>query len=319
MANIIKTLVSEVAIWEEIIKSFLKNRVIEQTAFYLGKGADHYYSPNKTSSGDKYNYPKIAQLLENVLTPKKGAKTAIISLGCGNCEKDKKILEHLQQAGYPFSFFGIDSSMAMLQKAGATLNDVAFETQLICADFGALSFRKDLDKIIGEYEVKIFLFLDNTFGNLNQSHIANVFDNMLHPGDHLLLDVAGFKTITTLTQANLFKRYLQYVENPFEIEFRLGPLKALGIPEENGKLTLEIAIDDATKARVFTFGFKITRFTIFELEGETIKLSDNERIHLIYILIYDLDKLTQFLEERDFKLQNQVIGEFVNQLLFKKQ
>ncbi len=316
----IKTINSQSQIQQDIIKTFKRNRVIDQMACYLGAGTDRYLNPIRASaSGNKYNYPRIAKLLEDALSQKKDAKVAIVSLGCGSCEKDKIILEDLKKSGHDFSFFGIDSSMNMLYRASDVLNDATFEAHLICADFGASDFKKDLDKIIGKYDVGIYLFLGNTLGNLNQSYIADVLKNTLRTGDCLMIDISGFETITTSIQSKLFQQYKGYLHNPDDAAFCLGPLEDLGIPIDSGKLVLKTEEDDVTRAQVFTFGFKVNTSINFNLGGEESNLSPNEYIDLHHVLVYDLRELIKFLETKKFKIKDQLIGDFRNQLLLQKQ
>lgn len=320
----IKTINSEVEIQKDIIASFKKQRIIDQTACYLNNGKDRYYNPSRTNmqarySGSKYDYSKMAQLLQGILSEKKGTKTAIISLGCGSCETDKIVLEHLQEMGYNFSFFGADSSMAMLHKANDVLSDVTFECTLICANFGAFNFREELDKIIGDYDLGIYLFLGNTLGNLNQSYIADILKNILQKEDYLLLDVIGFETITTPIQAQLFKRYKGYLSNPADAEFYLGPLKDFGIPVDCGKLVLKTTEDNVTQAQVFAFGFKAHTSISFSLEKEKVSLSPNEYVNLHNVLIYDLGELVKFLRTKEFEIKERLLGNYHNQLLLQKQ
>ncbi len=320
----IKTINSEADIREDVVENFKVYRVIPQTACYIGDGTDRYYNPKRTNmsarySGSNYNYPKIAQMLNAALTTKKGGRIVVISLGCGSCEIDKAVLERLHKMGHDFSFFGVDSSMSMLYKAGEVLEDASFETDLICANFGTSKFKKGLGRIVGQYDVAIYLFSGNTLGNLNQSYIGDVLKNILRKGDYLLLDVAGFETVSSVVQAKMFKRYKGYLNNPADAEFYLGPLKELGVPESNGKLTLKVTEDDETQAQVFTFGFKVNTLTEFKLEEEEIGLSPNEHVVLHHVLIYDLDELTNFLETKRFKVKDRLIGEFMNQLLLEKQ
>lgn len=314
----IRTINSEVEVRKDIIKKFKQERIVDQTAFYLDKGADHYYNPNKKFSGEQYDYPKLARLIGKIISKKKGKRAAIVSLACGSCKKDKLLLEHLQELGHNISFFGVDSSMAMIKKANKVLSNVTFEANLICADFGAFNFKTELNNIVGDYDLKIYLFFGHTLGNLNQSYMADILKNILHKGDYLLLDVIGFETITVQIQAKLFERYSSYLESPPEMEFFLSPLKTLGIPEDCGELTLEVTTDNATKARLFKFGFKINTLVTFNLEGGEVNSSPDEHISLYHVLVYDLNKLTEFLSIRDFKLKEQVTGKFVNQLLFER-
>lgn len=314
----INTFVSEAAVWTSIVEGFRKSRVVEQKACYLGAGLERYYNPNRTSSGDKYNYAEVTQLLAKILTDKKELNVAVVSLGCGSCETDKVILQQLHEAGYSFSFFGVDSSMAMLYKACEVLDDVTFEARLICADFGLPDFKEELDKITGDCDIKICMFFGNTLGNLDQSYIADILKNILNTGDYLLLDVSGFETITDSIQAKLFVRYRGYIDNPADGAFYLGPLSDFNIPVQGGKLTLSITEDEATSAQVFKFGFKANNSTDFVLDGMELNLTPNEHVELHHILIYDLNKLAKFLESKKFTLQDKVGGDFTTQLLFKR-
>lgn len=320
----IKTINSQVDIREDFFENFKRYRVIDQTACYLGDGTNRYYNPKRTNmsarySGSNYNYLEIAQLLDSALNKKKGTKVVVISLGCGSCQLDKEVLQHLQKKGNDFSFFGVDSSMDMLYKAKRVLNDITFEAHLICANFGTSKFRKELDHIVGEYDIGIYLFSGNTLGNLNQSYIADILKNILRTGDYLLLDIAGFETISTTVQAKMFKRYKSYLDNSADAKFYLGPLKYLGVPENNGELVLKVTEDNETQAQVFTFGFKVNTLTEFKLEEEDISLSPNEYVELHHVLIYDLDKLAKFLETKKFKKKKHMIGSFMNQLLLQRQ
>ena len=314
----IQTINSEIEIRDNIVKNFKQYRTLTQPAFYLGDGAGYYYDSNRLSSGDQYNYPKITTLLGNVLAEKKGAKIALVSLACGNCKTDKTILQPLQAAGYSFSFFGVDTSMAMLYKACEVLNDVTFNARLICADVGAFTFKKELNRLMGEYDVVIYMFFGNIVGNLNQNYMTQMLNTMLRPGDYVLLDVAGFKTIPPPIREKLLERYTGYLHNPVEVRFLLYPLTHWGVPDTCGALVLDTQKDPVTRAEVFKFGFKVKNALRFVLEGEEVGLNRNDYIELYDILIYNLDELTAFLEGKNFTLKAQVSGDFINQLLFKR-
>ena len=311
----LRTIVSEVEIQDRIVKNFKQYRTVNHMAFYLGDGADYYYNV----STDHYSYPKITTLLKSVFTEKKGAKIAVVSLACGNCNIDNTVLEPLQAAGYPFSFFGVDSSMAMLYKAGEVLNNAAFNARLICADVGAFNFKKELDRIMGAYDIVIYLFFGNTAGNLNQNYMIRMLNTILRPGDYVLLDVVGFEQITPKIKDKLEERYTGYLNDPADIRFLLYPLNRLGIPDRCGELVLDTKKDITTQAKVFKFGFISNQAIQFTLEGEEISITPNEYIDLLDILVYNLPILTTFLEEKGFMLKEKIVGDHVNQLLFKKQ
>lgn len=316
----LRTINSEVEIWKSIIKNFKQYRTVNQTAFYLGAGADYYYDdPGIEFSRQSYDCTGIAQLLKNILAKKKDLKVAIVSLACGSCKIDRIIMEYLQEAGYDVQFFGVDSSMAMLRKANNVLNNATFKSHLICANIGAFNFKKELDKIIGDYDFGIYLFFGNIIGNLNQNYMIGTLRNILRPGEYMLLDVVGFETITPQIQDKMLERYTGYLYSPPEIKFFSYPLEAFGVPEDCGKLTLKTRKDHITGAEVFNLGFQVKNAIRFTLERDEISLSRNEYIDLHDILVYDLNKLTELLEGKDFKLKNKLAGDHVNQLLLQRQ
>lgn len=323
----LRTINSEVEIWKSVIKNFKQYRTVNQTAFYLGAGADRYYHPKVDTClkfSKDFDYPAIARLLHDILAKTKGLKVTIVSLACGSCEKDKSVLEYLHELGYDISFFGVDSSMAMLKKASKVLHGITFNAQLICADIGAFHFKKELDRIIGEYDVAIYLFFGNTFignilGNLNQNYMTGILNNIIRPGDYMLLDIVGFKATTPHIQDKLLERYTGYLDNPAEVDFFLGPLKYFGVPEDCGELTLDIRKDPVTQALMPSYGFEVHTSIDFNLDGEEISLSPNEYINLFYILVYDLNELRKFLKTKKFKLKDQRIGDFANQILLQRQ
>ncbi len=313
----IRTINSEVEIRDDMTKSFKRHRVLEQNAFYLSDGAKNYYNPNKKFSKSKYNLDGIYSMLKKTLKNKNN-KTAIISLGCGSCEKEKEILTRLNKENYNFSFYGVDSSMSMINLADKALNSAKFPSNLICADFGSLKFRLELDKIIGKYDVKIFLFFGHTLGNLNQSYMADILKNLMNKGDYLLIDIIGFKEINSEKEAKLFERYVSYLNSEPEIEFFLYPLKNLGVDTSCGEVTLEMRKNTTINALLFQFGFKVLKQFEFFLDGDEVILIPDEYIELYNILIYDLNKLTAFFERRNFKLKEMNTGQFLNQILFEK-
>ena len=320
----IKTIDSEAAIRKSIVKNFKHYRTVNQTAFYLGEGSDHCYDPDVQFSRRKYNYTEIAQTLNSVLAETKALKVAIVSLACGNCSKDKEVLEQIQKAGHTFSFIGVDSSMDMLYKADTVLREATFSAQLVCADIGAFDFKQELERIIGAYDLTIYLFFGNTFignilGNLNQNYMMGLLNTIVRPGDYMLIDAASFETITPEIEDKILERYTGYLDNLDEVAFFLVHLKTLGVTEDCGKLTLKITKDSATQGQKVTFKFVLHNPMTLTLDKEEITLSPDECIDLFYIVIYDLHKLTSFLEKKNYTLTGQIPGDFYNQLLFQKQ
>lgn len=319
MAIPIQTISSETAIWRNMTQNFRKYRVLDYIAFYLGTGADYYNHPDNLFSPQGYDYPKIAQLIADILPKNTAAKTAIVSLGCGSCENDRRILEHLQALGHTMPFVGVDASMAMLHKAQKALEGVTFDTRLLFADFSTEDFEKELNNIVDQYDLRIYLFMGNTLSNFHQSYITNKLSNMLHTGDYLLLDVAGCSEMPFQIHDKVHGRHTDSPANSPEKEFLLHPLKVFGVPEHCGKITLTETDYEAAGAQEVTFGFRVHTSCGFNLEGMEINLYPNDLVELHHVLTYNLTKLARYLEEKNLIVKEKVGGECMNQLLLEKQ
>lgn len=68
----------------------------------------------------------------------------------------------------------------------------------------------------------------------------------------------------------LFDRYTEYLNNEKLNLFQFTPLEKIGVPFENGKLTLETYNEKAVGTMVFTFSFLFTKKTVISFRNETI-------------------------------------------------
>lgn len=317
---------SQVDVYKSIVQNLKQHNKINQSAFYTGtlwKSYDVPYIEFSPVPEEEYEYPATLQWLKTLFEDHEGAKVAVISLGCGACEKEKIVMEQLQKEGYQVPFFGVDTSMELIHRAREAFYRSPVQSCFIQADLGEGYFKKELDRMIGVYDVVIYLFLGNTFisdmlNNPSPKKMTNTLKALIKPGDYMLLNPAGAIKLPHISQNKLLDHYKGYCKNPDARRFLLHPLKVLGISEDCGELTLTIARDDTTGAQVTTFIFRVHTPFRFTLEGEEVILNPNEYIELFCIWFYELESLTVFLEEQNFELKGQVEGAFMNQLLFQK-
>ena len=76
----------------EIQDNFKRYRNIEQRAFYLDDGALAYYDPDKKFTKEARDVDSVLDSFNEIYKNSKD-ELAIISLGCGSCEIEKKVLD----------------------------------------------------------------------------------------------------------------------------------------------------------------------------------------------------------------------------------
>ncbi|MCA9459553.1 MAG: L-histidine N(alpha)-methyltransferase [Nanoarchaeota archaeon] len=249
---------------------------------------------------------------------KKGEKIAIISLGCGNGEGEKVILEDLYRDGYTINYYGVDSSMSMIKLASKNLNKNSYPKSFICADFASENFRRDFELLVSNYDKRIFVFLGNTLGNVQQDYMADTLRNMLKSDDILWLDVVNRPDNLESTAGKNFERYSKFLNNPDFINFFKYPLDKLNIPFENGELLIEMRRENSLNALLFTFDFLINKKTEVEIDGEIVTLLPDDTIELINVRDYDVKSLIAFFESRHFKFQDKFSKNNKAEVVFKK-
>ena len=318
---IIRTINSEVEIRRDLYRAFKFNRTFEQKAFYLGDGASIYYinlekkyDLKKTSDWQKrYNFFK-----ENFL--KNNEKIAFVSLGCGNANREMEMLEQAHKEGYEIDYYGVDSSMAMLELAEEYTKNCNFSRSFICGDFSGENFRRELNKLLKSYSKRLFGLFGNTLGNVPQNYMADTLRNMLNEGDILWLEVNVLKDQSDETAASMFERYMTFVTEEHSKNFFRYPLKDFGIDPEKGELTVEMKKISPLKSLLFTFGFNVKEKIELDLDDEIVTLLPGSVVTMHDIMAYSVDDLIEFFKNRGFGfVQKSWDGGYLAQIAFVKE
>ncbi|MCA9486588.1 L-histidine N(alpha)-methyltransferase [Candidatus Woesearchaeota archaeon] len=307
MGSSIRTINSEVEIKQDLYRSFKLTRAFEQKAFYLGKGAQIYYD-KLNIEGKSHIKPVMKQedlfifFKENIACGKE--PIAFVSLGCGNSKREKEVLKRVHDTGYEIIYFGVDSSMTMLQSAEQTLLDCPFEKVFICADFSLDSFKRELNKLLKAYNKRVFALFGNTLGNVPQNFIADTLRNILKKGDILWLEVLTVKDLDDETAAKQFECYLRYISDPDTKSFFTYPLQEIGINPEDGELIVEMKKEQIINSLLFIFSFKANKKIEFLVEDEIVTLLPESTIEMLDIMAYSKEELIKFFETRQFKFKS---------------
>lgn len=320
MVVTIRTINSEVEIRKDFHRNFKFDRELDQNAFYLGDGSKFFYNLDKDRR-KKINYEtkdneNYEILKKNFL--KKGETLAFVSLGCGDGKHELEMLNRAVAEGYDIAYFGVDSSMSMLNLTRENFQNCKFPVNLICGDFTSDIFHFELRNILKGYSKCLFLFLGNTLANVPQNYIADILRNMLKSDEYLWLDVFSSES-TQKNSGELFERYMKYLENEEYKKFFFNPLIDLNVPVEKGELIVEMRNERSLKSIYFQFQFLVKEKIEFEMEGDIITLLPDDVINLIYTRVYDAEVLIKFFSSRDFKLFERKGTADSSQLLFKKE
>lgn len=314
---------TEEEIKKDLERFFKYNRGFEQKTFYFDGGGANYYE-FYGSNTDKlphlkisYNSSKIFDFLKkNILVHKK--KIALISLGCGNANREKEILNKMTDAGFDVSYFGVDSSKYMIQSGMDNLKNCSFPKKFIFADFSLEKFKMRFEKTFKEFDIRIFAFLGGTLCNAPQDYMADVLRNMLKKDDILWIDASIKTQNSTALAGEYFERYLKYVQDPNWKKFVSFPLEHLGIKIDAGDLILQMDKEHPLNTFLFKFGFVLNQKNEVEINKEIVTLLKDDIVGLFRIRIYDLPSLISFFELRDFELIDKLVINNKAQILFKK-
>lgn len=291
--------------YEQLIAEFLNHfreyKVLKQKAFYLGESAGLYYDFQAEKIKDFVQYEKRYYSFIQKYCLEKEKKIALISLGCGNARKEKAIMASLEEDGYSFAFFGVDSSPDMIALAEDVLEGETYPYTLFCADFSSDEFLEQLHTAVKTYDIRVYSFLGATFGNVQQSYMADILSDMLEPGDTLWLEVAVRQGTTLTDDRRLFEKYLSWLDSEKHVTFLQKPLHDFQIPIDHGELFVEMKREDVLGALCFVFGFRFLKKTVISFLGHTITLLPGTMVELLTIRAYDGDGLVRFFEERDFR------------------
>ena len=287
------------------ISSWLRNRSLEQKILYLQEGADLYYHDKDTDDiywGDDFSIDELIDIwIKPNLDKDNNIKTAFVSLWCWNSSIEKDIFDKIWNEYGKIYYFGVDSSMSMLDSSIKNLKDVKnVNKKYICADFSTNVFKRELTHMTINYDKRVFAFLSNTFWNINPTNIIDILYNLLKKWERIWLDVRLRKWIKAKDDMSLFNMYNKYISEKEKIFFL--PLKRYWVSFDSWKLVLSTHIENSLWAIRFDYWFLFTKKTKIHAKNEEIIVLPEEIIKLQQIYAYDPNLLVKFFDEHWFRL-----------------
>ncbi len=302
----IHSFISDLRLEQDLLRG-IKVRRIEQKHRYTEKGAQKFYesyisNPNTESYfGSSLAWNDYLNFFKRYITyADKLQKLAFVLLGCGKV-LERDLIKTLHDEGHNLHFIGVDSSHAMLELANENLKDYDFDKMLICADFTEDNFTTEINRVIGSFDKRLFAFLGGTFSVFIPTDIVDTLANIVTDNDMLWVEVLLREDMTERNNLMLFKHFAKRLERSTRIRNDAYPIEKMGIPFENGEMTLETIKEPAVGAINFKYVFLMKKKTRIHFRNEMITLLPDEKIELLNIRAYDSEKLVNFFEEHGFK------------------
>lgn len=194
----------------------------------------------------------------------------VVSLGAGQGDKDRLVLEQMRASGRRPHYVPVDASQSLLEMACAAAGPAGLDCQGVKADVADAGHLA----AIGDSwpHPRLWLMLGGTLGAFDAPEYARVLVRLLAPDDYLVIDGEIFSGAGTLAG----------YDNPLNRQFAFGPLRGLGLVEPaDGVLQFETITDDRY-AGFFRLRkhFLPARDLALNVAGETLRWRAGERVEM---------------------------------------
>jgi len=285
----IHVLVTENTLADEFVSAFRARRLPEKFFYWFPLSVRAWLA--LCSDGAYRNFVRSRSLiarsgadLARLFPP---APLEVLSLGCGQGDKDVLLLAALRERGVRVSYVPVDTSQALLEMACAGAFSAGFPAQGIKADF---TNPTHLQALAAEPETppRLVLLIGNTLGAFDPLTAARELARLLRPGDALLLDGEIYAGEVT------FAGY----DNSLNRRFAWAPLHAVGIRDADGELVFETA-DDARLPGLHLIAkhFRASREVEPSVGGEALRLAQGDRLAMSHSYKYAPDTFLRILSD----------------------
>lgn len=304
----------------DYLEQFKSTKKVPQNLFYTSEGALSFYT-YRSEDIHQIRWQDELDFFQRQKFWKKSKRIAFISLGCGNAEAEKMFLHAAHRQDMHVDYFGVDSSIEMLNLAEKNLHNEDFDATFILADFTTADFKRTLEEALSSYDVKIFAMIGGTFGNFDQNFIIQTLDNLVSPGSYLYLDVVPQYELDE-DNARLHNR-LSHLPMNLDLFFK-KLLEKLCIPLETGKLVGYKQDEDQVGAVRHTFYFVADEIITFPCFGGHMTVQPGEKLELLNIRAYQPQRLTEYIQRHHYSLQDTyvpdvgLLSHLWQRLLFQK-
>lgn len=209
-----------------------------------------------------------------------GPIVPVVSLGAGDGNKDRALIQALQRAGKTVKYFPVDASQTLLEIACAAAEDDELEVLGIKADISS-PMHVVLASDAAE-SPKLFLMSGTTLGGFDPlDHIRNIKETM-KSDDRLILDAELLRNEASDSEPKL--------ASPKLAKFALAPLASLGIQEDDGQIRFETKRDERHSGmQMVTKYFQAQRDLRIAVAGQELFVARGERVFMNFNYLFTLD------------------------------
>ncbi|HTX34776.1 MAG TPA: L-histidine N(alpha)-methyltransferase [Bryobacteraceae bacterium] len=211
----------------------------------------------------------------------------VISFGAGDGTRDRMLMDALKNAGRECSYFPVDASQAMLERACAAADDDDFEVVGIKADISSpvhMVYAADAAEA-----PRVLVFSGNTMGAFDPLAQIRYVAQCMKPGDLLLVDGELFDETKTMVRR----------DHPAARRFLWGLLGSVGISEADGELRINAKHDDRhVGLHLNTRYFRADRDISVTVVGKAMPMERGERIGLNFQYSYTADAFRWLVREQ---------------------
>lgn len=214
-------------------------------------------------------------------------RLTVISLGAGQGDKDRLVLEAAGRRGRRALYVPVDASQSLLEMACAAWAGAGVESHGVKAD---IADAVHLDRVIAAAEgtSRLLMLLGNTLGAFDAPPYARMLAERLRPGDLLIVDGEIFSDTGTVAG----------YDNPLNRSFAFGPLRAIGLREpDDGVLRFEVEENvGGTGLYRLRKHFLPARDITLQVAGETVRWHAGRRVEMNWSGKYAAGAFEQLLE-----------------------
>lgn len=229
---------------------------------------------NLCSDGAYRNYVRSHDLVRahsaDVAARLPQGDVTVVSLGAGQGDKDRLVLEEMRASGRRPHYVPVDASQSLLEMACGAATAAGLSCRGVKADIadaGHLAAVGDASP-----GPRLWMMLGNTLGAFDPTEYARALARLLRPEDHLLVDGEIFSDHATMAG----------YDNPLNRQFAFGPLRGAGLVEpDDGVLRFEASEDDRHRG-VFRLRkhFLPARDLTLQVAGETVRWREGQRVEM---------------------------------------
>jgi uncharacterized SAM-dependent methyltransferase len=223
----------------------------------------------------------------DALTRHFGRVIPVISFGAGEGSRDRLVLGALKDADRLCSYFPVDASQTLLEKACGGVDDDDIEVAGIKADISSpvhLFFAADAAEA-----PRLLIFSGNTLGAFDPLQEIRYMAQCMKPGDRLIVDGEIHDEAKTMGRR----------DNPAARRFLTSLLSCVGISPADGELRINAKHDERHEGLYLnTRYFRAERDLTATVMGKEMSLERGERIGLNFQYSYTPEAFRWLLRDQ---------------------